>query len=508
MIMQISSMGLFGMEAFQVKVESDISMRGTGFDIVGLPDATVKESKDRVRAALKNSGFELPRCRVVVNLAPADVKKNGTMYDLPIYISLLVSMKSLNADLSRCAFIGELSLGGEVRPVNGILPMAIEAKRLGIEKFFVPSENANEGAIVDGIGIYPVDNVLDIVRHLRGNAEIQPVPLITPGPEYIMYDTDMSEVKGQQKAKRAIEIAACGGHNLLFIGSPGTGKSMLANRLPTILPDMTLQEMIETTKIHSIAGNLTKERPLMATRPFCSPHHSVSSAGLAGGGSIPNPGEISLAHNGVLFLDELPEFSKSAIELLRQPMENGVVTISRANAKITFPCSVMVVAAMNPCPCGYYGHPTKPCTCSAQAVKKYLAKVSGPMLDRFDLHIEVPPVDIKEFTNDNCCETSNEIKKRVDRVRKIQEERFKGTGISCNARIKPKYMNDFCRLEDSTREHIVRIIDKLGFSARGFARIQKVARTIADMDDSEVIRKEHILEAIQYRSLDRKYWNK
>ena len=507
MVVQVKSMGLFGMDAYEVRVETDMSRGISSFDVVGMPDIAVRESRDRVKAAIKNSGFEFPCCKVVVNLAPADVKKSGTLYDLPILLSVLVAAGSVRADISDSAFIGELSLGGELRPVNGILPMAIEAKRLGIRKFYVPAENASEAAVVQDIDIIPVNNALELVMHLRNNKIIPPAPRILPKPSEMIYETDIADVKGQMKAKRALEIAACGGHNLLFIGSPGTGKSMLANRLPTILPDMTFDEMIETTKIHSIAGLLTKDTPLITRRPFRSPHHTASAAGLGGGGTIPRPGELSLAHNGVLFLDELPEFGRRSMELLRQPIENGTVTISRANATVTYPCSAMIVAAMTPCPCGYYGPPSKKCTCTQQMVKKYLARISGPLLDRIDLHVEVMPMDYVSYVDTSKQETSAEIKERVDAARHIQTERFKGTDITCNARITPHRMNEYCVLENDANEVIEKAFDVFGFSARGVSKLLKIARTIADMNESKTIGRSHLLEAIQYRTLDRKYWN-
>lgn len=508
MVVEVKSMGLFGMDAFEVGVETDISKGVSSFDIVGLPDASVKESRDRVRSAIRNSGFEFPMRKIVINLAPADIKKTGAVYDLPILVSILYSVGAIDCELRDSAFVGELSLSGEVRPVNGILPMAIQAKKNGIKRFYVPSENAAEGAVVEGIEIIPVDRILSLVMHLRGRERIAPAKRIIPKPEDLEYPVDFSDIKGQALAKRALEIAAAGGHNILFIGSPGAGKSMLANRLPTILPDMTFEEMLDTTKIHSIAGILPKDSPLVTQRPFRAPHHTVSPAGLSGGGTIPHPGEISLAHNGVLFLDELPEFSRTAMEILRQPLENGTVTISRVHASLTYPCSVMLVAAMNPCPCGYFGHPTRECTCSKQTVAKYLAKVSGPLLDRLDLHVEVPPVEFEALSSEEKSETSADIKKRVDNVRHIQNERFKGTDVTCNARITPAMINKVCPLEDKAKAVIKSSFERLGLSARAYAKILKVARTIADMAGAEVIDQNHLFEAIQFRSLDRKYWSK
>ena len=508
MVVEVNSMGLFGMNSFKVSVETDISKGIPAFEIVGLPDTSIKEARDRVRSAIKNTGFDFPMCRIIVNLAPADIKKAGSVYDLPIFISILFVTGVIKGDISDSAFIGELSLGGELRPVNGVLPMAIQAKNHGIKKFYVPYENAREGAVVEGIDIIPVKNAKELVRHLHNQCIIQPEKFTKPDSSDLNYPFDFSDVKGQDSVKRALEIAACGGHNILLIGSPGTGKSMLAKRVPSILPDMTFDEMIETTKIHSIAGTLNKESSLITHRPFRSPHHTVSPAGLSGGGVIPHPGEISLAHNGVLFLDELPEFNRNAMEILRQPIEDGQVTISRVNATLTYPCSIMLIAAMNPCPCGYFGHPTRECTCSRQTVANYLARVSGPLLDRLDLHVEVPPVEFEAMSSNTRSESSAEIKKRVDRVRSIQNERFKGTGVTCNARITSALMAECCPLDDKAKSTLKRSFDAMGFSGRAYVRILKVARTIADIDSSEVIKSKHIFEAIQYRNLDRKYWNK
>ncbi len=508
MVKKVKSMGIYGMNAFAVDVETDISRGMPTFDIVGMPDTSIKESRGRVRSAIINCGFEFPLRHIVVNLAPADVKKAGSVYDLPILVSIVNASRALKCDITDSAFIGELSLSGDVRPVNGVLPMAIKARECGIKKFFVPAENASEGAVFEGIEIYPVSHVTELIMHLRNTKPIQPMIHHKPSAEALIYNFDISDVKGQYTAKRALEIAACGGHNMLMIGSPGTGKSMLAKRLPTILPDMTFNEMIETTKIHSIAGILPADTPLVTHRPFRAPHHTVSSVGLSGGGTIPHPGEISIAHNGVLFLDELPEFNKNAMEILRQPLEDGSVTISRANATLTYPCSIMLIAAMNPCPCGYFGHPTIECTCSTQAVSKYLSRISGPLLDRLDLHIEVPPVDFESLSSAETSESSAEIKKRVDRVRAIQNERYKDTSITCNARITPSATNKFCPMDDNAKGIMQRSFDSLGLSARAYDKILKVSRTIADMDSSEVIKSNHLLEAIRYRSLDRKYWKR
>ena len=508
MFATVTSAGVLGMHSYMVDIEADIAMGKSRFDIVGLPDAAVSESRDRVRAAMKNSGFDFPQVHITVNLAPADIRKEGPIYDLPILIALMTASRQLVCNIDGCAFIGELSLGGEVHHVNGVLPMVIEARNNGIKRIFVPKDNEYEASVVDGIEIYAVRNVKELILHLTGQQLIEKTVFDSEAEsDENSYEPDFSDVKGQFQAKRALEIAAAGGHNILMIGPPGSGKSMLAKRIPSILPDMTFDESLETTKIFSVAGQLPKNIPLIRKRPFRSPHHTVSAPGLSGGGSIPKPGEISLAHNGVLFLDELPEFSRNTMEALRQPIEDGQVSISRVAGTLTYPCSVMLVCAMNPCPCGYYGHPTKKCTCPNGAAARYLAKVSGPLLDRLDIHIEVPQVSFDELSDKEKGEPSALIKARVNTARNIQTRRFEGTAVKSNAHMTAEMTRRFCILTDNAAMMLKNSFDKLGLSARAYDKILRLARTIADLDASENIDIKHVAEAIQYRSLDRKFWS-
>lgn len=505
MFTKINSLGLFGLNAFPVDVEIELSKGLPLFEIVGLGDLVVRESRERIRSALRSCDITFPLSRIMVNLAPADTKKSGSVHDLAIMVALLKICNYIGEELEDSAFIGEVSLNGDVRSVNGVLPMTLLAKKEGIKKIFVPFDNGYEASVVDGISVYGVKSIQDLVAHFLGIL-IKPLNSYTITATEFFNDLDFADVKGQQGAKKALEISAAGGHNALLIGTPGSGKSMLAKRMSSILPAMTFEESIETTNIHSISGFLDKDTPLVTKRPFRSPHHTISPAGLSGGGSIPRPGEISIAHNGLLFLDELAEFARPTLEILRQPLEDQKVTISRVSGTVTYPCSIMLIGAMNPCPCGYYGHPTRKCICSRNQVASYLSKISGPMLDRFDLHIEVAPVEFEHISSKEKEESSAEIRERVQKTRELQQQRYKGSGITCNARITSDVLHEICPMTDDALNLLKNVFERMGLSARAYDRILKVSRTVADMQNASIIDKQHIAQAVQYRSLDRKYW--
>ncbi len=501
MVCSIPSLGLHGVSGYPVTAECDLSGGLPAFTIVGLPDAAVTEARERVRSAIKNCGFAFPVSRITVNLAPAHLKKVGTLYDLPILVGILAAGGQIRLTEPGCAFLGELSLSGQLRPCAGMLPMALAAKEAGIQSLFVPEENAAEATLAQGPAVYPLRDVAQLARHLTGEEPISPAPPWQPG-EAVHTGPDFAEVKGQEQVKRALEIAAAGGHNVLMSGPPGSGKSMLARRLPGILPDMTLAESLETTQIHSVMGLTSSRCPLVETRPFRSPHHSISAVGMSGGGANPRPGEISLAHNGVLFLDELPEFQKDVLEVLRQPLEDGQVQISRASGSVTYPSRFMLVCAMNPCKCGWRGHPSGKCTCSDKEVEKYVQKISGPLLDRIDLHVNVPSVEYEAMRRKSKPESSAQVKERVNAARAIQSKRFEGTGIPCNAQMTPPMVGRFCELDARCDALMKSAFERMGLTARSHDRVLRVARTIADLDGAEHIGVEHLSEAIQYRNTD------
>lgn len=509
MLVKVFSASVQGIEATTITIEVNLS-RGAKFFLVGLPDSAVKESHERIISALQVNGYKFPRSQIIVNMAPADIRKEGSAYDLPLAIGIMAAGGTVSTErLEKYMTIGELGLDGKLQPVKGILPIAINARKQGFEGLIVPVQNAREAAVVNRLKVYGAETLNEVIDFFNGECELVQVEVNTREEFYAHqehFEYDFADVKGQENVKRALEVAAAGGHNLIMIGPPGSGKSMMAKRLPSILPPLSLGESLETTQIHSVAGKLSKDSSLMAIRPFRSPHHTISSVALVGGGTSPQPGEISLAHNGVLFLDELPEFNRTVLEMLRGPLEDRSISISRAKYAVEYPASFMLVASMNPCPCGYYNHPTKACVCNPGQVQKYLNRISGPLLDRIDIQVEIVPVAFGELADSRKGECSAVIRERVVAARKLQEERFANTGIHCNAQMTPRMLAEYVKLDEVGNNLLRNAMEKLNLSARAFDRILKVARTIADLDESPMVKSMHIAEAIGYRNLDRENW--